>query len=159
MLVSSFSSAPFDHPTMTFLAATRLTIQPLITCCQSAIHPHRHAATPNTTHIPILLPCQHIPLPHPSTITVVPIRIRQLHASRTVIPLYLHQPTLLIISKHPCITVRLFPPRQSALQVPSVCPHPRVRAPTSPQTQTISYLCLKKLSTIDIKNIQIIRAT
>jgi len=79
MLVSSFSSAPFDHPTMTFLTATRLTIQPLITCCQSVIHPHRHTATPNTTHIPILLPCQPIPLPHPNTITIVPVLVQRYH--------------------------------------------------------------------------------
>jgi len=103
MLVSSFSSAPFDHPTMTFLSATRPAIQPLITCCQSVIHPHRHTATTDTTHIPILLPVQPIPLPHPNTIAIVPVLIRHLHTATAVISLYLHQTTLLVVPKQPRI--------------------------------------------------------
>jgi len=74
---------------------------------RSVIHPHRHTATPDTTHIPILLPVQHIPLLHPRTVAIIPVLIRHLHAARSVIPLYLHQPTLLVIPKHPRITVRL----------------------------------------------------
>jgi len=49
--------------------------------------PARHIATPDTTHIPILLPVQHISLPYTRTIATVPVLIRQLHATRTVIPL------------------------------------------------------------------------
>jgi hypothetical protein len=74
---------------------------------RSVIHPHRHTATPDTTHIPILLPVQHIPLPHPRTVGIVPVLIRHLHAARPVIPLYLHQPTFLVVPKHPRIAVRL----------------------------------------------------
>jgi hypothetical protein len=88
---------------------------------RSVIHPHRHTATTNTTHIPILLLVLHIspvPLPHTRTVAIVPVLIRCLHTTSPVVPLYPHQPTLLVVPEHTRVAVRLFPTRQSALWVP-----------------------------------------
>jgi hypothetical protein len=100
--------------------------RPTPTAHRSVIQSHRHTATTYSAYIPILLLVLHIssvPLPHTRTITIVSILIRHLHTASPVVPLYLHQPTFLVVSKHTRIAARLLPTRQSALRVPRKTVH------------------------------------